>query len=347
VSPGETDVCGGQDASGYGKAYVGVECPMSLKRLFFSCCLCVATLSGGAEAAADIDVSPQPVKTGTTITFSAGPEGPAYSWDLDGDGVLGDKTGSPVTWGYATPGPVNVTVETPDGRQAKPIQVLGPSAAFVSFPAAPMTGQQMTFVYSSVEATDAIEWDLNGDGVFGDARGPIATTVFGAPGAYPVSLRVTDIEDPPAVSSSTQLIIVTAPPPPVRAGAVAPRLMAPFPIVRITGKVSRKGAQIKRLSVRAPKGATVSVLCRGSGCPFKRSSWKLALAGAKTTSRTIRITNIEGHLLRGGATVKVLISRQGEIGKYTRFKIRRGKPPLRTDLCLSPDAKASVACPVS
>jgi hypothetical protein len=89
------------------------------------------------------------------------------------------------------------------------------------------------------------------------------------------------------------------------------------------------------------------VRCRGRGCPFRRTSRTLARAGAKGPARTVRIKKLERRLLHGGASVKVLVSRQGEIGKYTRFKIRRSKPPLRTDLCLSPGSTAPVECPSS
>jgi hypothetical protein len=41
----------------------------------------------------------------------------------------------------------------------------------------------------------------------------------------------------------------------------------------------------------------------------------------------------------------VMVSRQGEIGKYTRFLIRRGKPPRRTDLCLVSGSTEPTECP--
>jgi hypothetical protein len=124
--------------------------------------------------------------------------------------------------------------------------------------------------------------------------------------------------------------------------------MSPFPVVRITGKVSKKGARIKRLTVRAPYGATVRIRCRGKGCPFRRTSRTLAAAGkAKTPSKTVRIKRLEHRLLRGGASVKVFVSRQGELGKYTRFLIRKSKPPRRTDLCLEPGATEPSECPAS
>jgi hypothetical protein len=124
--------------------------------------------------------------------------------------------------------------------------------------------------------------------------------------------------------------------------------MSPFPVVRITGKVSKKGARIKRLTVRAPFGATINIRCRGKGCPFRKTSRTLALAGkVKSPSTTIRIKRLEGRFLRGGASIKVLVSRRGEVGKYTKFRIRKGKPPVRTDLCVAPTATEPNECPAS
>ena len=47
------------------------------------------------------------------------------------------------------------------------------------------------------------------------------------------------------------------------------RLLSPFPVVRITGRVTGKGTRIRRLTVVAPLGARVKVRCHGRGCPFK------------------------------------------------------------------------------
>src|SRR4051812_18999426 len=159
--------------------------------------LLMAVVVPAAEAAAaDFSVAPSSikngatvVKTGATITFEASPAAALDTWDLDGDGVA-DKAGAVVDWHYGTPGPVTVTLFALDGAVSKPIQALGPSAAFVSFPAAPVAGQEVKFVYTQHEDVDTIEWNLNADAVFGDVKGPVATTVFSTPGTYPVSLRV-------------------------------------------------------------------------------------------------------------------------------------------------------------
>jgi hypothetical protein len=150
---------------------------------------------------------------------------------------------------------------------------------------------------------------------------------------------------------STRFQPVTVVPPPVSVAKVPKpqfRLMSPFPVVRITGKVTRKGARIKRLTVRAPNGSTVAVRCRSRSCPFHRTNLKVALSGsAKAPAKTIRVRKLEHKLLRNGASIKVLVSKPGEIGKYTRFRIRGGKPPVRSDQCLTPGSTVPKECPSS
>src|SRR5207244_3505325 len=55
-------------------------------------------------------------------------------------------------------------------------------------------GKKLTFKSTSQPAAIIVnyEWDLNGDGVFGDATGPKVTKRYKAPGSVTVRLRVTD-----------------------------------------------------------------------------------------------------------------------------------------------------------
>ena len=48
--------------------------------------------------------------------------------------------------------------------------------------------------------------------------------------------------------------------------------------------------------------------------------------------------------LRGETVVDVSITRADAIGKFTRFVIRAGKAPLRSDLCIAPGASSPVRC---
>jgi hypothetical protein len=43
--------------------------------------------------------------------------------------------------------------------------------------------------------------------------------------------------------------------------------------------------------------------------------------------------------------IRVFVVRQGAIGKYTRLRIRKGKPPARVDRCVTSVNQKPFACP--
>jgi len=90
--------------------------------------------------------------------------------------------------------------------------------------------------------------------------------------------------------------------------------------------------------VRAPVGARVEVDCRGRGCPFKKVI-------RRARSEVIRIRRFSQRVLRPDAVVEIWVTKSGEVGKYTRFRIRKGRPPSRVDRCLPPGAKRPTPCP--
>jgi Bacterial Ig-like domain len=119
-----------------------------------------------------------------------------------------------------------------------------------------------------------------------------------------------------------------------------PLLLSPFPIVRIVGVLTRTGAKLSLFAVRAPAGSTVQVRCKGRSCPFKVRS-----SAAGERDRTVRIKRIPGRALRAGVILEVRVSHVDRWGKFTRFRIRKNKSPLRTDACLRPNGLRPVACP--
>ena len=50
----------------------------------------------------------------------------------------------------------------------------------------------------------------------------------------------------------------------------APEFLQPFPVVRMKGRLVRRGARITRLRVSAPRGARIRVRCAGPTCPLRR-----------------------------------------------------------------------------
>jgi hypothetical protein len=124
----------------------------------------------------------------------------------------------------------------------------------------------------------------------------------------------------------------------------APRTMLPFPVVRIAGSENALGVKISLLTVQAPGGAEIAIRCRGRGCPNTGSRVVASRSAAGTT--LVEFRRFE-RSLRAGAVLEIRISKGGEIGKYTRFTIRRGKPPARVDTCLSPTGIVPMVCPSS
>jgi|GEM_PF-6643702 len=125
----------------------------------------------------------------------------------------------------------------------------------------------------------------------------------------------------------------------------APRLMSPFPIVRLAGRLTSSGVKVNVLVVRARRGSLARVRVRprctsGAPCLIRRRT--------RTVGRTgvVRFGGFEvGY--RAGTVIEIRVSRGTTIGKYTRFVIRRGKPPRRFDGCLRPGATRGSRCPTA
>jgi hypothetical protein len=304
-----------------------------------------------AAAAAEFDYHPKPAVTGLVLTFeSAGlapeEEDEDVSWDFDGDGVA-DATGRRPSWRFMRPGTYRVTMSAPaSGTASLDVPVGQLPAPFITYPASIAPGQDVLVVYSGQTGSGAplerYDWELDGDGDFNDASGIVLHRTFPAAGEYLIGLRVTDKDG--AFGTEFHTVSVRS------AATVVPsalRLLSPYPIVRLTGRVIKSGALIRRLTVQAPVGASITIRCRGRGCPFKQSTRtaRRSRAGSKRATATVRFRKLERRRLRGGATIRVFVTRQGWVGKYTRWTIRRGKPPLRRDRCLTPGVPAPSACP--
>jgi hypothetical protein len=117
----------------------------------------------------------------------------------------------------------------------------------------------------------------------------------------------------------------------------ADRLMSPFPVVRLAAHVTHAGAPIRALVVRGPVCSLVEVRCRGKSCPEKRAS---AYIGRKP----LRFRRFERRL-RAGTVRTIRVSKNVQIGKFTKVRIRSEDPPKRLDRCLRPGQKAGSACP--
>jgi hypothetical protein len=166
------------------------------------------------------------------------------------------------------------------------------------------------------------------------------TTPVAPPAAQPLPASDPDPVTAPPMSSFTS----TASTVPDKALA-APRkrskakMIKPFPTIRISGRLTRTGADIQVLTVKAPKGVRVTLACSGRGCPLREIS--------QTTSRrksALHIPQFERQL-RAGVQLRITVAKSGYISKVTRVTIRRGKAPARSDQCQMPGTKRLSRCP--
>jgi hypothetical protein len=97
--------------------------------------------------------------------------------------------------------------------------------------------------------------------------------------------------------------------------------------VRIKGVLTARGARVTLLSVRAPRGVRITVLCRGRDCPVRRYR-----------ARRHRLRRFERDL-RAGTRLEIRVTKRGYIGKRTVIMIRRRHAPLRSDRCLKPSGR--------
>jgi hypothetical protein len=227
-----------------------------------------------------------------------------------------------------------------------------PIADFAWAPAVAVPGERI--VLTSTSAADATGivaalWDFDGDGVF-DAVGSSVATNFLVPGPHPVELQVIDGHGNAAIAVHAVTVGLSQPapppppPPPVIAPApppLVPRLMTPFPVVDLQGRLLRAGIEVTRLTVLGPAGARVRGVCLGrrSGCPRRTIVRRVRPGG-----HAVRLGLLERRL-GSGAVIQVYVTEPDAIGKYTRFRVRPRGAPVRRDLCVAPGGQAPSRCP--
>ncbi len=95
------------------------------------------------------------------------------------------------------------------------------------------------------------------------------------------------------------------------------KFIDPFPVVRISGRFKGSRTKLTRVTVNAPRGARIGVDCKGPGCPYRPKAIAVKLVRVRALQRSYP----------PGTTIEIRVTQPRMIGKYTRFKIRRGKAP--------------------
>ena len=293
-------------------------------------------------------------------------------WDFGGDGTF-EQEGLTATHKFPstrTPLRVDLVVTDQDGGSVVATATiipgnLTPTATVAASKATAFSGEAVVFTASGADREGSVSyaWDLNDDGNFVDGDQAEVTTSFAQAGLHTVRVLVTD-DDGASVTVAQEVVVqdrpaaatpapspadapATAPaatpvPSPTPASAPAPapaviappRLMAPFPVVRFAGALSRDGARLTLFTVTAPRGSRIAVSCRGRGCPDLRALRSTGVTRLRALQRSYR----------AGVRIDVRVTRPGRIGKHVRITIRKGKPPARRDACLWPGSRKPRAC---
>ena len=318
------------------------------------------TLAGSALAAPepsftvspDSPVAGQPATFASTSTPAVPPGTRVVEWDLSGDKEF-ELSGEVVTHTYGSPGDKTLRMRVKDRHGGKAtrsftITVVGalallnepPVAQFRLSPSASLLGQEIVFESLSYDPDGSLvhyEWDFDGDG-FDDGNSARVAHAFAATGNKVVRLRVSDNAGASSVGTQT----LTVPAQRGRARPITsadPGLMYPFPVIRLAGSVTARGARVRILEVQAPRRLQITVRCTGKTCPAER----IATESARRRVRFKRMS----RFLAVGTVITVAVRKGNLIGKHTRWLIRGGMLPKRKDLCLYPLRNRPARCPVA
>ncbi len=151
------------------------------------------------------------------------------------------------------------------------------------------------------------------------------------PVAVPLPGPTTEVPSSSAVSGKTSVERKPA----KAAKPAKAKMIRPFPIIRISGRLTKSGADVSLLTVRAPKGVRITLVCSGRGCPLREVAQATALWHIPQFERE----------LRAGTRLTISVTKPGYITKVTTITIRRDKSPLRTDRCVFPGQQRPKTCP--
>jgi PKD repeat protein len=307
---------------------------------------------------ASFNPSATSAKRNVSITLSSNSTDPdgggdikVHRWDLDGNGTLETNTGAvaSASTSFSTPGSKNVRLQVTDadgessGIAIRTLTIKSPPrASFTYSPGTVRVGDRVSFRSTSTDpdgdSISSYSWDLDGNGSFGDSTASTPSYVYTKAGTYTVSLRVlADGETTTAFQTITVGPQPVVEPPDGGSGTAKPTKLNPFPVVVIAGVFTGGGVKVSRLVVRAPRGSKVTVVCKGGDCPRRVQRRTVGKSGR------VRLRSFQRRL-RAGTVLRITVRKKGKIGKYTRFKIARGRPPARVDRCVLPGKRKPVRC---
>lgn len=199
--------------------------------------------------------------------------------------------------------------------------------------AAPVEGA--TFVLGArVPADYACADQPSGSGVRA-CDGPVAVGGFlDTATAGEKTFRVTTTDAAGNTTVTTRRYRVVAPPPPERLN-----FTLGFDFSRATSST-----RFTRLLVKeAPRGATLTVTCRGRSCPTRRG--RATTFTQRIGTRAITLQPWIRRTLRAGTVLTVTVARPDAIGRVKTLTARTNRRPLVRTTCLRPNStRARVSC---
>jgi hypothetical protein len=143
-------------------------------------------------------------------------------------------------------------------------------------------------------------------------------------------------------AASGQQYPLPPPPPPPPPPATLKKLK-PFPVLRIKGFSTRRGAKVTLLTVRAKVGVVIVSRCKGKAkqCPYKERVQQIK--GKKGKTKTVSVNGFQRGF-RAGVKLRIFVVSDGRIGKFTSYGIRRRKKPRRYDRCVRGLVLTPVLC---
>ena len=215
---------------------------------------------------------------------------------------------------------------------------------------------------------NAVAADFDGDGVADAADACPTVPAATADGCVPRPSRVS--EAPPAPAAAPAPTPAPAParrrsrPGPVAGSGCVPTATREIPGNAADEDCDGRAAPLRRIratvltSVRAaarvstfsrltilsvPSGARVQLRCSGptGACGFSRRTLRIrgGAADGMTAARPGR-----GLTVGRGATLEIRVTARGSIGMVVQLRIRGGRLPVRTQLCLPPGSSRPRAC---
>lgn len=294
-----------------------------------------------------------------TVSSSSGNAAPSGSLSfLDGANGIPGCTGKPVRGGLAVTvvcqasfpaGTAQISAayapglgSIVDGSASSPDTiVIGRGPMSVSLAVTKQLSPGSRAIYSAtlvpgsnsgpIRPTGSIEFLDQGQPISGCPSQPLSnltatcTVQYPSPGTHDITAAYSgDPNFSGATSPSSSVQVV--------AGSTAPRVLG---LVRSTLEWSffyhPTYTQVLLLKAfQIARGTTVSVTCRGGGCPFKR------MHHARKRSDSINLLPAFIHRnLRAGSKITIRLTHPQWLGKYYSFTIRAGHPPLIHEACLA------------